>query len=308
VVTYFLSGKNQIEIEYMVHNDIKKIAEIPSRIWNFTDYLDLPIDRSQITVSEYLTQRNVEWKFGDSSSADFRVYKEENIRNGLISGRRLKNEFQKRFEKIPYMNLNGEAQENSRIAYFLADPERTFSVAPGEKLKRLYFPSLWSDPHLDGWGERLDRICWIGRPLPERIRLAKKISQMGIGLDIYSKEPWPLPEWKGYAEDEIDTARKYKYRVIYENSLKNLYHSEKLFNSIRSGCVTYYISDPDLILHHLEGAFIQSNSTNLEEREDISADIVGEMRKVMFSERWEIYSFKNFFKTIIDTAINSVKV
>jgi len=308
VVTYFLSGKNQIEIEYMVHNDIKKIAEIPSRIWNFTDYLDLPIDRSQITVSEYLTQRNVEWKFGDCSSADFRVYKEENIRNGLISGRRLKNEFQKRFEKIPYLNLNGEAQENSVIAYFLADPERTFSVAPGEKFKRLYFPSLWSDPHLDGWSERLDRICWIGRPLPERIRLAKKISQMGIGLDIYSKEPWPLPEWKGYAEDEIDTARQYKYRVVYENSLKNLYHSEKLFNSIRSGCVTYYISDPDLILPHFEGAFIQSNSTNLEEREDISADIVSEMRKVMFSERWEIYSFKNFFKTIIDTAINPVKV
>ena len=308
MVTYFLSGKNQIEIEYMVHNDIKKIAEIPSRIWNFTDYLDLPIDRSQITVSEYLTQRNVEWKFGDSSSADFRVYKEENIRNGLISGRRLKNEFQKRFEKIPYMNLNGEAQENSRIAYFLADPERTFSVAPGEKLKRLYFPSLWSDPHLDGWGERLDRICWIGRPLPERIRLAKKISQMGIGLDIYSKEPWPLPEWKGYAEDEIDTTRKYKYRVVYENSLKNLYHSEKLFNSIRSGCVTYYIADPRLTLPHLEGAYIQSNSTNLKEREDISAAIVGEMRKVMFTERWEIYSFKNFFKTIIDTAINSIKV
>jgi ribosomal protein L16 Arg81 hydroxylase len=61
-------------------------------------------------------------------------------------------------------------------------------------------------------------------------------------------------------------------------------------------------------LPHLEGAFIQSNSTNLEEREDISADIVSEMRKVMFSERWEIYSFKNFFKTIIDTAINPVKV
>lgn len=292
----------------MVHNDIKKIAEIPSRIWNFSQYFQLPVDRSDLTVADYLHQNNVIWTFWDDPNTDFRVYKEENIRNGLISGRRLKNEFQKRFEKIPYMNLNGEAQENSVIAYFLADPERTFSVAPGEKFKRLYFPSLWSDPHLDGWSERLDRICWIGRPLPERIRLAKKISQMGIGLDIYSKEAWPLPEWKGYAEDEIDTARKYKYRVVYENSLKNLYHSEKLFNSIRSGCVTYYIADPHLTLPHLEGAYIQSNSTNLEEREDISADIVGEMRKVMFSERWEIYSFKIFFKTIIDTAINSVKV
>jgi len=291
----------------MGNSDTLKIAEIPSGIWNFSDYFDFPIDRSAMTVTDFLRQQNVTWVFGDDPGADFRVYKEENIRNGLLSFRRLRNEVEKRCEKIPYMNLNGEAQENSVIAYFLADPERTFSVAPGEKFKRLYFPSLWSDPHLDGWSERLDRICWIGRPLPERIRLAKKISQMGIGLDIYSKEPWPLPEWKGYAEDEIDTARQYKYRVVYENSLKNLYHSEKLFNSIRSGCVTYYISDPDLILPHLEGAFIQSNSTNLEEREDISADIVSEMRKVMFSERWEIYSFKHFFNTIIEFAINSVK-
>jgi len=292
----------------MVHNDSKKIAEIPSGIWNFSQYFQFPVDRSDLTVADYLHQKNVIWTFGDDPDADFRVYKEENIKNGLLSLRRFRNEYEKKFEKIPYMNLNGEAQENSVIAYFLADPERTFSVAPGEKFKRLYFPSLWSDPHLDGWSERLDRICWIGRPLPERIRLAKKISQMGIGLDIYSKEPWPLPEWKGYAEDEIDTARQYKYRVVYENSLKNLYHSEKLFNSIRSGCVTYYISDPDLILPHLEGAFIQSNSTNLEGKEDISADIVSEMRKVMFSERWEIYSFKNFFKTIIDTVINPIKV
>jgi hypothetical protein len=283
------------------------ISEIPSRIWNFSSYFDLPIDRSEVTVSDYLEQRNIEWKFFDSSSADFRVYKEENIRNGLISGRRLKNEFQKRFEKIPYLNLNGEAQENSKIAYFLADPKKTFSVAPGKKFKRLYFPSLWSDPHLDGWGERLDRICWIGRPLPERIRLAQKLSQRGIKLDIYSRDPWPLPEWKGFADDEIETARRYKYRIVYENSLKNLYHSEKLFNSIRSGCVTYYISDPDLNLKHLEGAYIQSYPSSSKEAENISFDIVDEMRKVMFTERWELYSFKHFFNTIIEFALNSVK-
>jgi hypothetical protein len=283
------------------------ISEIPSKIWNFTSYFDLPIDRSPITVLEYIEQRNIEWRFGDSPSADFRVYKEENVRNGLISCRRIRNEYQKRFEKIPYLNLNGEAQENSRIAYSLADPEKTFSVAPGKKFKRLFFPSLWSDPQLDGWEERLDRICWIGRPLLERIRLAKKISQMGVKLDIYSREPWPLPEWKGKVEDEIDTAKKYKYRIVYENSLKNLYHSEKLFNSIRSGCVTYYISDPDLILPHIDGAFIQFSYESMMEKEN-ALDIVDEMRKVMFSEQWEIYSFKHFFDTIIEFAHNSVKV
>jgi hypothetical protein len=158
----------------MVTSDSIKIAEIPSRIWNFNHYFQLPVDRSGITVKEYLSQRNIVWRFGDDPSADFRVYKEENLRNGLLSFRRLKNEFQKRIEKKPYINLNGEAQENSKISYLLADPDRTFSVAPGDKFKRLYFPSLWSDPQIEHWEERSDRICWIGRPLPDRIRLAKK--------------------------------------------------------------------------------------------------------------------------------------
>jgi len=278
------------------------IAEIPSRIWNFTPYFRMPVDRSALTVEEYLNQRNISWKFGDDPGADVRVYKEENLRNGLLSVRRLKNEYQKRIEKKPYINLNGEAQENSKIAYFLADPDRTISVAPGKKFKRLFFPSLWSDPQLDGWEDRLDRICWIGRSLPERIRLAKKISRMGIGLDIYSRDPWPLPEWKGFVDDEIEVSRKYRYRIVYENSLQNLYHSEKLFNSIRSGCMTFYVADPELVLPHLEGAFVRFDEGNLREREDLSQGVMNEVGKVMYTDLWKVYSFRNFFDNIIDLA------
>jgi hypothetical protein len=276
------------------------ISEIPSGIWNFTPYFNFPVDRSSLTVTDYLQERNIIWKFGDDPKADFRVFKEENLRNGLLSIRRLKNEFQKRVEKKPYINLNGEAQEYSRLAYFLADPERTFSVAPGKRFKRLFFPSVWSDPQIDTWDQRLDRICWIGRPLPERIRLAKKIESMGIGIDIYSSEPWPLANWKGYAVDEIETSQKYKYRIVFENSMKNLYHSEKLFNSIRSGCMTFYLSDPELVLPHLEGAFVRLDEGNLLKREDLSQGVMQEVEKVMFTDRWNIYSFRNFFGTIID--------
>ena len=109
----------------------------------------------------------------------------------------------KELRNIPYLNLNGEAQENSSISYLLADTGRTFSVAPGRRFKRLFFPVYGQIPHIETWGEREDRICWIGRPLPERIHLAKKINDMGIGLDIYSREPWPLSNWKGFAPDEI---------------------------------------------------------------------------------------------------------
>ena len=276
------------------------ISEIPSKIWNFTPYFNLPVDRSDLTVAEYLKQRNVIWKFGDDPSANARLYKEENLPNGLISFRRLKNEYQKRFEEKPYINLNGEAQERSKIAYFLADPTRTFSVAPGNTFKRLYCPSLWSDPHIETWDERLDRICWIGRPLRDRIRLATKINEMGIGLDIYSKDPWPLKNWMGYAADEIEISQKYKYRMVFENSLKDLYHSEKLFNSIRSGCVTFYLADPELELPHLKGAYLTMSYDNLLKREELSQQLMDKMRKIMFSNDWEIYSFKSFFCRIID--------
>jgi hypothetical protein len=123
---------------------------------------------------------------------------------------------------------------------------------------------------------------------------------MGIGIDIYSSEPWPLANWKGYAVDEIETSEKYKYRIVFENSLKNLYHSEKLFNSIRSGCMTFYLSDPELLLPHLEGAFVRLDEGNLLKREDLSQGVMQEVEKVMFTDRWNIYSFRNFFGTIID--------
>lgn len=281
------------------------ISEIPSGIWNFPPYFNLPVDRSGLTVADYLKQRNVIWTFRDDPSADVRVYKEENIRNGLVSFRRLKNEYQKRIEEKPYINLNGEAQENSRISYLLADPERTFSVAPGNKFKRLYYPSLWSDPHTESWGERLDRICWIGRPLPDRIRLAKKINEMGIELDIYSRESWPLPNWKGSVMDEIETSFKYKYFMVYENSQKDLYHSEKLFNSIRSGCVTFYHADPELQLPELTGAYLPYNEESLLERENVGDNVTKKIIDVMFSKKWEIYSFKSFFGMIIDNAISN---
>jgi hypothetical protein len=277
------------------------ISEIPSGIWNFTPYFSLPVDRSGLTVADYLKQRNVIWQFGDDPSADVRVYKEENIRNGLASYRRLKNEYQKRIEKKSYINLNGEAQENSRISYLLADPERTFSVAPGNRFKRLFFPGEWSDPRIETWNQRMDKICWIGRPLPERIRLAKNIVAMGIDIDIYSKEPWPLKNWMGYATDEVEVSQKYKYRVVFENSLKNLYHSEKLFNSIRTGCVTFYISDPHLELPHLEGAYLNMNYDNILKREELSPKILKNIGEFMLSGDWEIYSFKSFFDRIIDS-------
>lgn len=146
----------------------------------------------------------------------------------------------------------------------------------------------------------MDRICWIGRSLPERVRLAKKINDMGIGLDIYSREPWPVSNWKGFVPDEIETSQRYKYRIVFENSLRNLSHSEKLFNSIRSGCVTFYVSDPELELPHLDGAYAKMSDENLFKREELSQRTLDKIGELMYSGGWETYSFKSFFNRIID--------
>lgn len=281
------------------------ISEIPSGIWNFHYYFRGSVDRTDKTLDEYLAERNVSWIFGDVKDANLRVYKAENIRNGLVSFRRLKNEYQKSFQDIPYINLNGEAQEYSRFSYLIADPSKTYAVAPGNRFHRLYFPCFWSDPKLELWEDRLDRICWIGRPLPERLRLAREINKMGIGLDIFSRDPWPLPNWKGYAENEVETSRNYKYRIVFENSLKDLYHSEKLFHSIRSGCVTFYIADNNLELPHLEGAYLKFNQYTLEERDQLCDKVVNTMENVMFTDRWEVYSRREFFNLIINYAIKA---
>ena len=64
--------------------------------------------------------------------------------------------------------------------------------------------------------------------------------------------------------------------------------------------MTFYLSDPELVLPHLEGAFVRLDEGNLLKREDLSQGVMQEVEKVMFTDRWNIYSFRNFFGTIID--------
>jgi hypothetical protein len=275
------------------------INEVPSGIWNFRDYMHQPINRSQTTVDEYLKEQGISWIFGNYNNPDFRVYKDENIRNGLLSIRRIQNEYQKRFGDTPYININGEAQEYSRFSYLIADPERTYSAAPGNTFKRLFFPVVWRDPELDKWESRIDRICWIGRPLPERIRLARLLRHLRVPLDIYSKDSWGIPEWKGYARP--GTSRRYRYQIVMENSLRDKYHSEKLINSLMDGCVTFYVGDPTM-LTPIDGAYMSIMTYWITNRDFFAPIALDHMKQILFSNRWEEYSLKSFFDRIINEA------
>lgn len=264
----------------------------------------MPVDRSSQTVAEYLESRGVVWHFGDGR-ADVFLYKGD---VGSITLGKAAREVRKRyFSKRPTITLLGEPRELATAEYFFARSETTLAVAPGDNLKRLCFANPWLDPQLDDWGKRLNRICWIGRPTTERIDIARSLNEKGISLDIYSRTPWPLPNWKGFAEDEVATSRRYKYRLVCENSSNYGYHSEKLFNSIRCGCVTFYHGDKSVDLSHAEGAYFVLDYEKMINREDVAFLALFHIEKFMFSRAWEIYSFKKFYNRILDLIKQTIK-
>lgn len=275
------------------------ISEMPSNIWSLECTFNLSIDRSGTTVMEYLENRGVKWIFGFHDQSDLCLYK-ENV--GGLSLCRFKEEYTRRLFRKPFIRLIGEPRELASAAYFFARRENTLSVAPGEEYKRIYFASEWLDPMLDDWHKRNDAICWIARPTKERINLAQKLIHEKIPLHIYSREPWPMPEWKGYAGNEIEVSHLYRYRIVSENSCTFGYHSEKLFNSIRSGCISIYRGDSKLDLSHLEGSFLPFNMEVIRHRSDFADNILEGIENVMFSSRWEVHSFRNFYETILQLA------
>ncbi|MEI8356437.1 MAG: hypothetical protein WCG31_10180, partial [Deltaproteobacteria bacterium] len=156
------------------------------------------------------------------------------------------------------------------------------------------------------WRKREDRLCWIARPTRERIAIASNLIDAGIPLDIFSSEKWPVNNWKGFAEDETTMSKKYRYRIVCENSWRFGYHSEKMFNSIRSGCVTFYRGDPLLNLSFAEGAFLPLDIETIRCREELSDAVLHAMNNFMYSAAWEVYSFKKFYDRIINLARETV--
>ena len=148
----------------------------------------------------------------------------------------------------------------------------------------------------------MDKAVWFGAPYPDRVELAKKVISWGLELDIFSRERWPLAAYRGPSHDEYETSLQYKYRLAVENSCEFLYHSEKLFQSERAGCVTFYQGDPNLDLEHARGTFAILNRENIEKRESLSARILEAQHEFIFSSGWEYYSFRRLFTDIMSMA------
>ncbi len=279
------------------------VVEFPNHNWNIYPDLDSTVIEGR-TAREYLRTQDIEWHVANKNNvrtADLLLF------TGMIDRppyprmvlKAFIAEIMKRAQGRPFLTLIGEPRELCRISYLFSDKESTLCVAPDDKLDRILLPIEWRDPCLEGWGKRQDRICWIGRPLPDRVRAAKELVENGVDLDIYSKQPWPLSCWKGFAPDEYSTALGYKYRIVFENYATHRYHSEKLFLSIRSGCLTFYRGDPKLYLPEIQGLYVPYTLENIVHHKYDERDLLEGMSNFMHSEAWQIYSYERFINTVI---------
>ncbi len=269
-----------------------KVLDIPGSCWpQLVDHGPF-VDRSETLVADYWRSKNIEFTL-DPKAADVLIRKAElsfSVDDSLVREEKVS----KAMATRPSILMIGEPRELAAAAYHFADPTRTLAVAPGAEFQRMYFGRPWSDPQLENWKNRLDRFVWIGRPIGHRLSIAQNLVKMGLPLDIYSREPWPLDCWKGPAADDVETARAYKYRIACENSNTALYHSEKLFTSLRSGCMTFYWGDPKLDLNFVERAYLPLTAENLSLREERAPKIIQGMSHFMFSNSWEVYSIRSF--------------
>lgn len=286
------------------------IFEAPGHCWPNAYYADLKIDRSETRVFEFLRDElQIEWTSNlDKASI---VLRKAELSRSTANCVQAEINAKTKYQSWPQIHLIGEPRELAPVAYEWAEPSLSLAVAPGQRFGRLYFCAEWRDPELENWSRKKDRICWIGRPLPDRVALAKRLLSVGLPLDIYSRQPWPLNAWRGPAADDVETARQYKYRIVCENSKSQAYHSEKLFTAIRSGNVPYYIADPSLEIPEIANCFLSICDEHLFERDHHAKRCLEAISQFMFSSRWEIYSPKAFYHRIArlaQTAIQNFEV
>src|SRR4051812_33120608 len=55
--------------------DRLRVYEAPSKLWTLQPTLTLKVDRSGMTVADFLNERGIVWQRDDPRNADIRIYK-----------------------------------------------------------------------------------------------------------------------------------------------------------------------------------------------------------------------------------------
>lgn len=282
------------------------LSEIENPGWTLEHTLHYAIEADGTTAKDWLSSIGVEYHDGYTPRADLYVEKEsyEMVRPRsflrrpqLIARRMLR----------PTVVVIGEPYEFSKLAYWSCDPSQTLSIAPGDHFERTFYASKFPRPELKTWSARLDRICWIARPYPWRVNFVRSMIDAGIPIDVFSKYDWGLPCWRGPVLDTDETLRRYRYSIAAENFKTHGYHSEKLFQSIRSGCVTFYDCDPNLNLPHTEGLWSPMKIETMLAREENADKILRNIDSFIYGGGWKTYSAQSFWKRILLKGLQSIQ-
>jgi len=277
------------------------LQERLSPCWNLRLW-ETPADYQGKKVSEYLEEAGVQWEEG-GRTGDVYLWKGNTVSDPPVLGL-IKSFYYLVERKLrgPGILLLGEPRHKAAPYYRTADPKSTLACAPGKEFKRLYLPQVWKEPHVETWEKRLDKFVWFGAPYPDRVALAQKVLSWGVELDVYSREPWPIPGYQGPADDEYETSLQYKYRLAVENCQEHGYFSEKLFQSQRSGCLTFYLGDPTVDLSIAAGTYLPLTKDNVTNREHLAKAVLTEMDAYLHSTRWEWCSYKEMVLSIVEMA------
>lgn len=281
-----------------------EVSEVNDDSWIFNYEPGLKVGRTSETVADLLEEHNVSWSI-NHPDADVLLFKEKLSRfTPDCMASKLKESVRKRGRK--YFNLIGEPVELAPLGWFFNVKHLTLSVAPGQKFKRFFFAAEWKDPEVDGWKKRTGEVVYIGRPTPERIRQVRAFIRHGVDIDIYSRQAWPLSQWKGPIAGglpgEHQALKEYKFRLVVENSYTRLYHSEKLFHTLRAGVIPFYLADPALDLPCITELALHPSDENILNRHDLAPCLLARMNAFMFSSKWEMYSIKNQYLQLLDFA------
>ena len=71
--------------------------------------------------------------------------------------------------------------------------------------------------------------------------------------------PLTVPQflsYQGVVKDKAETISRYRFSICYENFIENGYITEKIFDSMRSGCVPIYWGAPNITDYVDAAAFI----------------------------------------------------
>lgn len=153
-----------------------------------------------------------------------------------------------------------------------------FSAVKGERysLRRKILFSA-NDEELDlygmGWnrGFAPDWFHWSSSLLSNDVKTISIRSLNHLGRK-YSK-------YKGSIQNKHETLKKYKVSIVVENS--NDYVSEKIFDSIRAGCVTIYVG-ANLEEYNLSSNYILQLNPN-------SKDVISKLRHLIHLDDEELY-------------------